>query len=63
MPCYRFDTRIDPAIALRDPQRRRARCSDGADAAKGGLDPLAIRQVAQTWRAQSLVECSEEERW
>lgn len=52
MLCYRFDTHIDPAIARRDPRRRRARCSDDADAAKDGLDPLAIRQVAQTLRAQ-----------
>ena len=60
---YRSDTHIDPAIARRNPQRRRARCSDDADAARGCWDPLAIRQVAQTLRAPWWVGHSEGERW
>jgi len=49
---YRSDTHIDPAIARRSLQRRRVICSDGADAAKGCWDPLAIRQAAQTLEAR-----------
>ena len=48
----RFDKHIGPVTGLRKLRRKRAKCSDGADAATGCFDPLVMRPGAQILKAQ-----------